>query len=114
MPLELKIWRDGHFDIMPVYASILTVNSCLNFKIYLPLDEYGIEKYIGGRKKLIEFDYLITNIPDVKFCLLNIRNELVEKYYDLNDMFKIRLKYFDESVNLIEYGKRLYDKNYMS
>ena len=100
MTIELKIWRDGNLNGFLIYCAILKINSCLDQRIYLPCNEIEME-YIGGRKTLIEIDYLITNLTDVKFTLLHLKDELVKEYFDLENMFKLRLKYFDEPIQLI-------------
>ena len=53
-------------------------------------------------------DLLLTKCIDNKFLLLNINNEKVKKFYDINELFKLRIKYSKYLVTLVEFGNRLF------
>ena len=67
------------------------------------VDEYILED------KVKQIDYLLTNSIDNKFLLLHLNDDYVKKYFDINQYFKLRIKYSKYLVTLVEFGNRLFE-----
>jgi len=68
-------------------------------------------------EELTLLDKLVTNSPDLSFCVMNLKNPILLKdnnwhintfRKDLRDFWTIRLKHRKSPIDLIEFGKRLF------
>lgn len=82
--------------------------------------EYGIDQetiifknvwymfFQGDDFNFPALDKFVTNIIDLKYSVLHMKDNIIKNDDDLATLLHYRLKYGNESIQLIEFGKRLF------